>query len=178
MSDGLLYFIKNWQIHLNDYKKILVNEIKCVFKINDTSSIKMGVIDYFKKINEVGKPVLYSKDHEIFDALNCLSYNDLTAIDEISKAVLGAYIEDWSNDRFQDLRTSLQLFINNLEKSDKINTQETSFDGILEHVKNVEETPMGILLRNGVESVFEEYGEAVSNNEKIAILADIIEKLF
>ena len=67
--------------------------------------------------------------------------------------------------------------MSNMATSGKINKDNASFDEIFDKLNAVEKTQMGILLENEVESVFEEYGGAVSSEEKVAILSKMLKRL-
>lgn len=170
-------FIVNWNNYLHLFEENLVTLVKTELSISKDTNLKMGIGAHLKQIVGDSTPILLDSDRTIMDCLNKLSFDDISAIDDISKSVLGIYVEDWNSNREQELLTLLKLFVSNVTKSGKINTKETPLNNILDNMDNVEQTQMGKLLENGVESVFEEYGEAVSNEEKIAILSKLMKKL-
>ena len=170
-------FIRNWRSYLNDYEEKIIINTRKIFNINHQTSLKMGMDEFIRKIAKQGTPILNESDHIIFDTLNNLSFNDIDSIDAISKATLGLYIEDWDSDRKEELFSKLELFIGNAQKSDKINTNDKPLNEVLKQIKSIEETASGKNLKNGIESLFEDFGESVSNKEKVAILAGFIEKL-
>lgn len=169
-------YIQTWEKYLNSYKNYIITTVKDIFGITQETSIKMGMSNFLKQMFKNGKPILSDYDHVIMDCLENLSFDDYEAIDDISKAVVGVYIEDWNNDRVEELSEKMHKFVTDITVSDKIILNETPLS-IFESVNSVEQTQMGKLLQNGVESIFEEYGEAVSNEEKIMILSKLIKNL-
>ena len=63
---------------------------------------------------------------------------------------------------------------NNIRRS--INASSSSIEQIINEINETELSSMGSLFQNSVESVFDEFGESVSTEEKIAILSSMLKK--
>ena len=172
----ILPFIKNWRQHLANYKENIVNVLKDNLSIAHQTSLKMGVGALLKAKTDEYTPVLNESNSNILSMFENLSFNDLEALNQISNTVLGTYIEDWSNDRSDELLERINLFLKELVSSKKINTSVSSIDSLLEDISYSEKSPMGLLFQNSIESVLDEFGESVSTEEKIAILSAMLKK--
>lgn len=160
--------------NLNLYKLKIINEVKEIFKIDGKTSLKMGLNTFLKDyISDDYKLILSDNDKLI---LNCiqkeLSFDDFESINNICKACIHLYIEDWDADYSNKISIILNEFIKGLNDSDKITN--SSFDLI---ESNCEESPMGNLLKNNLESILDEFSDSVSTNEKINILSNFIKKM-
>lgn len=170
-------FIQNWKMYLYDYSSLLVGNIKKALNIDDETSLKKGAEEFIKETVKNGTPILSDMDRSIMQCLSSLSYDDAESVDAISKTILGVYVDDWNSDRSEELISKLNTYMSNMATSGKINKDNASFDEIFDKLNAVENTQMGILLENEVESVFEEYGGAVSSEEKVAILSKMLKRL-
>ena len=70
----------------------------------------------------------------------------------------------------------LDVFFGELSEARKINTTTASIDRLLDDISGIEQSAMGKLFQNSIESVFEEFGESVTTEEKIAILTAMLKK--
>ena len=70
----------------------------------------------------------------------------------------------------------LDVFFGELSEARKNNTTTASIDRLLDDISGIEQSAMGKLFQNSIESVFEEFGESVTTEEKIAILTAMLKK--
>lgn len=86
-------------------------------------------------------------------------------------------IADWERDNSKDVLA----FVDNLCKTIKerkfiSEVMDSNFNN-LDINDNEEISVMGNLLKNNIEEIFEEFGDSISNEEKIKILTNLIKKM-
>ena len=155
----------------------LIDIVRQIFSIENNVSLKMSMDAFVRGAVGNTRPVLKKENMRIMSSIEQLNYDDEQAIDNLSHACTGSYIEDWNDDRKDELKNTLLDFRNDLENSDKISTSESSLDDVLNKADSVEISQMGKLMETTVESTFEEYGDSVSTEEKIAILSKLLKSI-
>lgn len=176
VSNKLIGFIKGWQSYVDSFKNGVINEIKQEFSIPVTTSLKMGIESFLDHELQNEKPVLNDANSRILTALRNLDFNDQKAVDDISFASLGSYIEDWDSDRSDELIKTLHSFIDSLRDSNRVDTSKASMNEIIKKTEKVELTTIGKLMEQNVKNVIDEFGDSVSTEEKLAIFANMIKK--
>lgn len=157
-----------------NYKTLIVNKIKDLFEINNQSSLKMELINIIKNcVKEGYKVILSDNEKDILNTIqNDLTFDDLESINSICKSCVHLYIEDWDGDYSNKVYETLEKFINSIQSSEQIK------ESPLNLYNNIsEESPMGSLLKNNLESILDEFSDSVSTNEKISILSEFIKKM-
>ncbi len=163
-----------FETKLNAYKNSIVKKIKELFNINLQSSLKMELNKIMNNYTKTGyKLVLNDSERLIFNTIqNDLSYDDLESVNSICKACVHLYIEDWDNDKTSEVYEIIIKFIDSIKNSEQIKEDPLNmYNGISE------ETPMGSLLKNNLESILDEFSDSVSANEKIFILSELVKKM-
>ena len=114
---------------------------------------------------------------------NINTYNDTEIIQEMSYILLGLYIEDWEDNTKSIFIEKLQEILDEVDNISKKNdtTNKTieirdENEVIKKFIDGNEITQIGKTLQNNVEDVLEEYGNSVSENEKIKILLSVMKK--
>ncbi|MEG0978332.1 MAG: hypothetical protein RSE56_03755, partial [Bacilli bacterium] len=69
----------------------------------------------------------------------------------------------------------LSNFKEKISSNDQIYVDENNLFNFLS--KEVDLSSMGVLLKNNIESVFDEFADSVSSKEKLSILRNIFKKL-
>lgn len=170
-------FIETWQSYIQDYKDKIVTFLKAKININDETSLRMGMGDAIKNLIGEESVILNETDMRIMDTVSKMSYENFEAIDQLSVAAFNTHIDDWNFDRSDDLVQTLYTFMNRLKVATKVDASSTTLHDIINTSNSFETTPMGELMKNSLETVFDEFGDSVSAEEKVAILAELINKL-
>jgi len=176
ISKRLIDFVKGWQSYVDSFKDGVITKVKQEFSIPDTTSLRMGIEMFINHELNGEKPVLTDINNRIMSALKNLDYNDQKAIDDISYAGIGSYIEDWDSDRTEELIKVMRSFIDALRISNKVDTANTSMNQIFKDTGKVEFSDIGKLLEDNIKNVIDEFGDSVSAEEKLAIFANMIKK--
>lgn len=158
------------------FKNEMINEVKIIFSIHSDTSLKMGINEWItKNLNGKNYFVLSEKSKRIYENINHLiDYNDVDAINLISKAAINSFIEDWGTNNSELLIKTICDFMNEIKNA------ETIDENLVEMLNSsdVEElSAMGELLKNNVESALSEFSDSVSVEEKIQILKSLIKDL-
>lgn len=169
-------FIRNWNNYLNLYKATIADKIKDELIIDKNTSLRMGMSVLMKGIVGNTIPVLSDADNTVFKLIPNMSFSDLEAVNELAKALLGTYIEDWANGRDEELIRHLTEFIDALKQAEE-GISVADYKEMTEIPEDYKESAMGILFKNSLESVFDEFGESVTNEEKIMILRQMIKDM-
>ena len=172
--------IKNNILNLiNNFKLKCIKLVKNAFNIDELTCLKMGLNEWIKNNNYNQKMILSETSRNCYNCIvNELDFNDLNSINLISKKLLNLYIEDWDSDKSELLQEELNKFINELSTAQIIDSDgSNNLNNIIDSFKDDELSPMGDLLKNNLESIFDEFSDSVTPNEKIAILSELINKL-
>lgn len=157
------------------YSKSIADSIKEVFDSSREESLFNSVDAWIEK-NEIKSKILENKEKEFIKIFDVKNYNDVNLINSISKVVLGTRITDWNKDKKEELLTQLKLIKEGSVKRAKVSVNVSDNLNTVEY-QNVEISKIGKLLKNNVEDIFDEFGDSVSNEEKISILNSLIKEL-
>lgn len=133
-------------------------------------------VDAWIEKNEIKSKILENKEKEFIKVFDVKNYNDVNLVNSISKVVLGTRITDWNKDKKEELLTQLKLIKEGSVKRAKVSVNVSDNLNTVEY-QNVEISKIGKLLKNNVEDIFDEFGDSVSNEEKISILSSLIKEL-
>lgn len=177
LSKEIERFIKNKDVLLIPFKQKLIDQIKDIFNISNDSSLKSGFIDFAKaNVKEGQKPLLESTNKNIYNLVTMeFSYNDMEALDLLSKVCVGNYIEDWDLDKTNRLIDSVLDFKNEVINSSKVSADRDGISLLLNSNKDLSQ--MATLLKNNIESVLEEFSGGVTSEDKVAVLAKLLKDL-
>lgn len=170
-------FVNNWRNILDQYKEEVSTDIKKLFSIDQSSSLRMGLENFISYSLKGQSPIIDAKNSRIYKVISDLPYDGNSAISMLSYAAIGSYIEDWNSDRKSELIEALNNFKDVISEAKKIDTDELSIDSLLSNSSSVPISEMGQLMETTLQSTFDEYGGSVSNEEKIAILSKMLNKI-
>jgi hypothetical protein len=165
-------FISSWHRILLNFKKNLVKKAKDVLDIQG-DSIRMGLESFIKKQIPEGTTIILDDNNEtLLNAISMLSYEDIEAINTIAKILLGSYIEDWNADRSEELLNALAAFKEKVLGAERRGIR--SLDEIVADTSEDNTSAMGQMLYENIQTLFNEFGGSVSNDEKVSILSRMI----
>lgn len=154
-------YIRNYEISLigkikneyfDNYKGSLVNSMKQWSERNK--------IDFSKVVFEgCGK--------QIYKALVENNYDDISVINNISTIVLGYRVSDWTTNNGEKIAKAIESLIFDCKKKILTSTINKT---------NKQISPIGSALKNNIESILDEFSDSVSNEEKIQILSEMVNK--
>lgn len=160
---------------LDNYKTLLISQIKNAFEVDINTSLKMGLNDWLRKNVKTDKnPILEEREKNIFNCIkDDLTFDDYSSLNSLTKTITGDFIEDSNKDITKSLNDSIVEFKNNIRNAKYYDIQNIS----KANESKSELSAMGGLMKNSLESIVDEYSDSVSSEEKIEILKDIINKI-
>lgn len=185
LSKDILNFKNTYDSYLNQYIDEIIYNFKERFEHHSKSNLNIILNHWNKEINpQVKETVIRLEIKNMFDYINHLeTYNDREIIENISNIVVGKYIEDWQENTYDEFFSKLDHIFNEVRQIEKadLGDQERIViaDGKGETAKYIntsEISSLGNTLKNNIEDSIEEYGDSISESEKIKILLQIIKK--
>lgn len=170
----------------------LIEDAKRLFKGNEKATLTSVLQDWVETLKEDTKNHLYNNSNEsIFGFIEDEKSDEIALFEKIAKHIVGLRITDWQDQ-------SITYFVNSLskfkEEVDEINSKEStntsSINGTYkiiyvdengnEEVKTltkVEKSRQANLLNNDITSLLEDFGSAITTNEKRQVLLEILQNL-
>lgn len=163
------------KIALSCFIDELAESIKKIFDVSMESSLK-STFDSWIIVNDIkGKSIksLNATERNIFEAVTStkISFSDSDVVDILSKAVTSVNVADWQKDRSLEVTETLKSVKDKMEKAEKIEEKDNSEDDA------VKLTKLGEMARRTVLDSINEYGESITDEEKVNILKSIIKEL-
>ena len=171
--------------YLKEYTGDLIIQVKGIFEHKTKANLNNILKNWYSSINEKIKYKIMSLDiKKMFEfIIQMNTYNELEIIQNISYILLGFYIEDWEDNTYKIFYEKLS---NIIKEIDSLNDTKDEFsetveinDGvrvIKKYIAPDEITQIGKTLQNNIEDTIEEYGNSISENERIKILLQVIKK--
>lgn len=172
-------FIKN-------YSNLLIEKTKDVFDKSFNGSLNSLLKEWFIDNELNNSPMIYDvKTKEFINYVkNLTTYDENEIIEKISKIVTGLYIEDWQPNQIQNYEEELSRIINSINNKDLNTYNDSNKIMLVSGTKTIEKylsseddvSAIGNTMKNNIEEVINEYGESLSEQEKINVLVGIIKK--
>lgn len=171
--------------YLNEYSEDLIINVKEMFEHKSKTNLNNILKNWSNTINDTIKYKIMSIEiKRLFEFINDMNtYNDFEIIQNISYILLGFYVEDWDDNTYKIFYEKLSNIIEEIDnltnsKEESSETVEIK-DGnkvIKKYISSDEITQIGKTLQNNIEDTMEEYGNSISESEKIKILLQVIKK--
>lgn len=171
---------------ISDYSKMLIEETKRVLNKNFKGSLTSLLKELFDNNNLENSLTIYDLNTKEFINYikNVTTHDENDVIEKLSKIVTGFYIEDWQPLDLSNYTDGLTNIIDNIKNSnteviDKSNRLLliNGTDKLEKYIVSSEEiSAIGNTMRNNIEEVINEYGDSLSEQEKISVLVNIIKK--
>ena len=171
--------------YLEKYTELLIHDFKEYFEHNSKTNLNTLLSNWYKNIDEYAKNTVVKLEiKRLFEYINGLNtYNEYEIMQNISFIIVGSYLEDWQDCTYKDFITIFEGImddIKNIKITDNTKREMVVIsDGdkeIKKYINSQEITSLGITLKNNIEDSLEEYGDSISESEKIKILLQIIKK--
>lgn len=177
MKDYFDKFIEN-------YYRTLIRETKDVFDSKFKGSITSLLKEWYSN-NELenSKRIYDIKARNFIEYIkNLTTHDENDVVEKISKIMTGYYIEDWQPSDIETYMNSIKEVIqevkNGKDKSSKESNRILLIDGNEKIEKyltsNDNISVIGNTMKNNIEEIISEYGNSLSEEEKISVLVDII----
>lgn len=173
---------------MNKYNLKLIDKTKEIINIEFKGSISSLMKEWYQLNDLENSNVIYNMDtRNIIEYVRVLdTHNENDIIKSFSKILTGYYVEDWNSQYNKLYIEKLNNLINEINNNkNKIITEKHNKIMFYDENKNVKEkvldsefeiSPIGNTMKNNIEELIEEYGEALTENEKVNILIDLMKK--
>lgn len=171
---------------VSKYSVILIDKTKAIFDKNFKGSLHSLLKEWYKDNNLGSSPVIFDlKTKEIIDYINIMSTHDeFDIIEKISKIITGYYIEDWQPNEINNYENGLLNVIEKVKYIEKNDTNDAnkiiliSGNGKIEKYFNSSNdiSAIGTTMKSNIEELIDEYGDSLTEEEKITVLLDIVKK--
>lgn len=171
---------------MDSYCKYVINETKEIFNKNYKGSLNSLLKDWLIDNKLESSNIIFDiKTRELIEYVKELTTHDENdIIEKISKIVTGFYIEDWQPNEMNNLKEELQKIINNVKESDQKNVDCSNKITLINGSEKIEKylssddelSALGNTMKNNIEEIINEYGDSLTEQEKISVLIDIMKK--
>lgn len=186
--EQLRAFINEYNSFIANTKAYLINKAKLVFNRRIKGSLSSIVKDWYDSLSETTRSHIFSSEinrflHFIKDNT---SFDDEEVVSELAKSITMLAIEDW-NDSLVDV-----FLVNIKQYIDAVNSfelkEDPTADGAIKlsldyggkvfesNIVNAEISGIAETAMNNIESHIEEYGEAITAQERVAVLLKLLKK--
>lgn len=177
MKDYFDKFIEN-------YYRTLIRETKNVFDSKFKGSITSLLKEWYSN-NELenSKRIYDIKARNFIEYIkNLTTHDENDVVEKISKIMTGYYIEDWQPSDIETYMNSIKEVIQEVRNGKDKGSQESNRILLIDGNEKIEKyltsneniSVIGNTMKNNIEEVISEYGNSLSEEEKISVLVDII----
>ena len=142
------------------------------------SAVTISAFKFTRRIYDI-------KTRELIEYVKDLTTHDeRDIIEKISKIVTGFYIEDWQPNEMINFSSELEQIINNIANTDSTSTNYSNKITLISGNEKIEKvlssdeelSALGNTMKNNLEEIINEYGDSLTEQEKISVLIDIMKK--
>lgn len=187
--EKLTIFKTDTEKFIMQIKKYLIAKIKPLFHVNIDGSLCSILNEWYETLPEKTKKNVFSADVNTFlKVINENSqFDDMEIVTKLAKNINLIALEDWNDEKVTEFINHIQKMIQTIEnyhhataETDENVSIAISFsDQVYE--KNISDTEIAGLAEtamSNIESILEDYGEAISAQERIAVLLQLLKKEF
>lgn len=171
---------------MNSYCEYVIKETKEIFNKNHKGSLNSLLKDWLIDNELESSNMIFDiKTRELIEYVKELTTHDENdIIEKISKIVTGFYIEDWQPNEINNFKEELEKVINNINELDQNSVDSSNKitlisgdEKIEKYLSNNDElSALGNTMKNNIEEIINEYGDSLTEQEKISVLIDIMKK--
>ena len=169
-----------------EYSNDLIIKTKEIINKNFKGSLTSLLKELYEKNNLNESLTIYdvSTTNFIDYIKNLTSHDENAVIEKLAKIITGYYIEDWQPSDYNNYKNGLINIIKNIKSTNTVTKDKTNrillYDGTEKLEKYVasddEISAIGNTMKNNIEEIMNEYGDSLTQQEKISILVNIIKK--
>ena len=154
----------------NDFYTENIKKVIDIIGIKSTT-IKSSFELWINKFDYVQNIIFETNENKLFKCFkNIIQYNDIDSINSLSYSILNCTLDDWNNSKQEFFYNTLYSLKNKIETF-KIKENKLTIND------NVKISNIGKTLYSNISETIEEYGDSISNEEKISILKKIIDEI-
>lgn len=170
---------------MDSYYKELITITKDIFNKGYKGSLSTLLQEWYAEIpDDTLKRIYDIRTKELIKYISEINtFDDNQVLNKVSKIITGFYIEDWQPSIINDYKVVLEEIKSKLEThhSDAETGQkiliingDTTIEKNISDEENI--SALGNTMKNNLEEIIEEYGNSLSEQEKVNILLNIMKK--
>lgn len=187
--ESLRAFASDYNSFITETKKYLTSKVKQMFNRSIKGSLSSIMQDWYNSLPETTRTHIFSS--EVNGFLHFIkentSFDDNDVISELAKCVTMLAIEDWNDQLVNTFLNSIKSYID-VVNSFLLEEEDTGTDGTIvlslgyggkvyeNNITDTEVSGIAETAMNNIESHLEEYGEAITAQERVAVLLKLLKK--
>ncbi|MFI3252474.1 MAG: hypothetical protein R3Y60_04970 [bacterium] len=175
MSNKIISILKEFEDKLIEYSNRITKELCAEFNPKYNGNLKSTIDIWLKDNSQVSNIVFDDKYKSLYKSMTNIEHNNIDAINSLSAGALNCNLSDWNSKKENNFKNIIKEFINiviNYDKDLSINKND-----IENSTSNVEMSTLGKTLYNNILEEIEDYGDALSNEEKAMIIKNVLNKI-
>ena len=186
ITDQINTMKQNFDNFITTYCNFVISKTKELFNKNYKGSLNSLLKDWLVDNKLDSSNRIYDiKTRELIEYVKDLTTHDeRDIIEKISKIVTGFYIEDWQPNEMINFSSELEQIINNIANTDSTSTNYSNKITLISGNEKIEKvlssdeelSALGNTMKNNLEEIINEYGDSLTEQEKISVLIDIMKK--
>lgn len=187
--ESLRAFVSDYNSFITKTKKHLTSKVKQMFNRSIKGSLSSIMQDWYNSLPDATRTHIFSSEVNVF--LHFIkentSFDDNDVISELAKCVTMLAIEDWNDQLVNTFLNSIKSYID-VVNSFFLEEEDTDADGTIvlslgyggkvyeNNITDTEVSGIAETAMNNIESHLEEYGEAITAQERVAVLLKLLKK--
>ncbi len=187
--EGLRAFAGEYNSFITEVKAYLTDKVKQVFARNIKGSLSSIMKDWYDSLPETTRTHIFSSEVNGFLHFikENLSFDDNDVVSELAKCVTMLAVEDWNDQLVNTFLSDIESYIDAVNSYD-LEENDTAADSTITlsldyggkvYENNITDTEISGIAEtamNNIESHLEEYGEAITAKERVAVLLKLLKK--
>ena len=187
--EELRKFVDDYNEFIKEIKVYLINKVSTTFKSKITGSLCSIMNDWYESLPNGTKNHVFSTDVNTFMHFigENTCFDDFDVISKLAKIITMLAIEDWNDDSVTKFLNDVESYIESINQFEFEETSDLNngYIGLsLDYAgkvyeKNITETEISGIAEtalNNIETELEDYGDAITAQERVALLLKLLRK--
>ena len=180
-----------WKIeadrHIDSRTEWVIRTVKQIWQARQDENLRHVFAEFCSEYQLIIEKEIFSGIAGAF--LTCIkeinTYDERWIADSVAKSVTGFHISDWTDEIAESFGDTLSRIKEMITESDayetpvgkcKIQFTTSSGDVVEKYYSDEEEDGTAYFMQNSLENVWEEFGDTLSKEQKLAVVMKVIEK--
>ena len=170
---------------LPDVKRQVAEETKALFGIRKDEDLLQSLQVWCRQREGIWQQKVLSASARAFldEVFKLYTHEELQIVNGLSKAVLDLYMESWNDGSKAQYFEQLQAV--QAELSEAVQNEESAASSVIfiepdgsqmQKQYTVEEDSSMVFLKNALQEVMEEFGDALTENQRVNVLMDLLKE--
>lgn len=194
VADSIMKTKEIYDSAISELVNALAVDVKTMFGggWNPKASLTSVIKDWVEKFDEATTGYLFpNNENQLLELMSTITNDESVFIQRLGKAVTSLRVEDWNASTIKSFLSELENFKKTIEEFNAYNQNAStptfdvyklsfvSKDGreVVRRFAKTEYSPKAKLLLNEITSNMEEYGQALTQQEKRQVLIELLERL-